>query len=70
VAGGQRQHYGRHHRHALLRFNLEALAATEGLMQADGIHPAPQAQERMLDALWPALNAELLQLEQGVPLGP
>jgi len=55
---------------ALLRFNLEALAATEGLMQADGIHPAPQAQERMLDALWPALNAELLQLEQGVPLGP
>ena len=48
----------------LLRFNLEALARTDGLMQEDGIHPAPEAQEVMLDALWPALNAELLSLEQ------
>ena len=48
----------------LLRFNFEELASTEGLMQADGIHPAPEAQERMLDALWPSLNARLLSLER------
>ncbi len=48
----------------LLRFGLEGLAGAEGLMQQDGIHPAPEAQERMLDALWPALNAKLLILEQ------
>ena len=47
----------------LLRFNFEELARTEGLMQADGIHPAPEAQERMLDDLWPSLNARLLSLE-------
>jgi len=57
----------------LLNFNLEAIAGAEGLMQQDGIHPAPEAQERMLDALWPALNAELLSLERsaaGASEGP
>ncbi len=44
----------------LLRFELEELARTEGMMQADGIHPAAEAQERMLDSLWPVLSAELL----------
>jgi len=48
----------------LLRFNLEELASADGLMQQDGIHPAAEAQEMMLDALWPALNAKLLSLEQ------
>lgn len=57
----------------LLRFNLEELARTGGLMQQDGIHPAPEAQEKMLDALWPALNAKLLSLERsaaGASEGP
>ena len=48
----------------LLRFNLEALARAAGMMQDDGIHPAPAAQERMLDSLWPELSAKLLSLEQ------
>ena len=48
----------------LLDFSLENIAAAAGLMQEDGIHPAPEAQERMLDALWPALNARLLSLER------
>ena len=47
----------------LLRFNFEELARIDGLMQADGIHPAPEAQERMLDDVWPSLNARLLSLE-------
>ena len=50
----------------LLRFDLEGLASAEGMMQEDGIHPAPEAQARMLDSLWPDLNAELLPLEAGV----
>ena len=48
----------------LLRFDLEGLASAEGMMQEDGIHPAPEAQARMLDSLWPDLNARLLSLER------
>ena len=48
----------------LLRFDLERLASTDGMMQEDGIHPAPEAQARMLDSLWPDLNARLLSLER------
>ncbi len=44
----------------LLRFDFEELARTEGLMQADGIHPAEEAQEQLLDWLWPVLRAEVL----------
>ena len=51
----------------LLRFNLEGLARTDGMMQADGIHPAPEAQARMLDSLWPDLNPRLLSLERDRP---
>ena len=47
----------------LLRFELEELAMTDGMMQADGIHPAPEAQAQMLDSLWPALDEQLLSLE-------
>ena len=47
----------------LLRFELEQLATADGMMQPDGIHPAPEAQGQMLDSLWPELNAELLSLE-------
>ena len=48
----------------LLRFDLEGLASTDGMMQEDGIHPAPEAQARMLNSLWPDLNARLLSLER------
>ena len=47
----------------LLRFDLEGLS-TDGMMQEDGIHPAPEAQPRMLDSLWPDLNPRLLSLER------
>ena len=49
----------------LLRFNFEELARTDGLMQSDGIHPAPQAQTRMLDSVWPVLESELLSVQRG-----
>ena len=55
----------------LLRFELEALATADGMMQPDGIHPAPEAQGKMLDSLWPELNAELLSLEgESLPESP
>ena len=49
----------------LLRFNFEQLARTDGLMQSDGIHPAPQAQSRLLESVWPALKSELLSVQRG-----
>ena len=50
-----------------MRFDLEGLASAAGMMQEDGIHPAPEAQARMLDSLWPDLNARLLSLERDRP---
>ena len=32
---------------------------TDGMMQADGIHPNEKAQPRMLDAVWPYINPKL-----------
>ncbi len=49
----------------LLPFNFEELARTDGLMQSDGIHPAPQAQSRLLESVWPALKSELLSVQRG-----
>lgn len=43
----------------LVPFFLEGVGGVEGMMQADGIHPAPAAQERMLDNLWPVLKQML-----------
>jgi len=40
-------------------FFLEGVGGVEGMMQADGIHPAPAAQQRMLDNLWPLLKQML-----------
>ena len=57
----------------LLRFNFEELARAEGLMQADGMHPAPEAQTRMLESVWPVMKSELLSPERGaapLPQGP
>lgn len=34
-------------------FFLEGVGGVEGMMQADGIHPAAEAQTRLLDNVWP-----------------
>ena len=45
---------------ALVPFFLEGVAETRALMQPDGIHPAAEAQPRILDNVWTGL-APLLQ---------
>jgi len=37
-------------------FFLEGVGGVEGMMQADRIHPAANAQERLLDNVWPVLE--------------
>lgn len=54
----------------LLRFDFDELATTDGLMQADGIHPSPQAQPRMLESVWPVLVGELLSRQPDGVSGP
>lgn len=44
---------------ALVPFFLEGVAETRALMQADGIHPAAEAQPRILDNVWAALESLL-----------
>lgn len=44
---------------ALVPFFLEGVGGVAGMMQSDGIHPAQQAQQRLLDNAWPALEALL-----------
>ena len=41
---------------SLLPFFLDDLFDQPGMMMADGIHPTIEAQPRMLDQLWPALE--------------
>ncbi|MFC3284861.1 arylesterase [Litchfieldella rifensis] len=43
----------------LVPFILEDIALDETLMQGDGIHPTAAAQPRILDNVWPALEALL-----------
>ncbi|WP_271407821.1 arylesterase [Pseudomonas sp. Q1-7] len=40
----------------LVPFFLEGVGGVPEMMQADGIHPRAQAQPRLLDNLWPALE--------------
>ncbi|TCO81395.1 acyl-CoA thioesterase-1 [Plasticicumulans lactativorans] len=40
----------------LVPFFLDGVAAQPGLMQDDGIHPRAEAQPRLLDNVWPALE--------------
>ena len=47
------------HEVALVPFFLDDLFDQPGMMMADGIHPTIEAQPRMLDRLWPALEALL-----------
>ncbi len=48
----------------LTRFILDNIADNPDLMQNDGIHPTAEAQEMMLDNIWPDLYP-LLQTETG-----
>jgi acyl-CoA thioesterase-1 len=43
----------------LVPFLLDGVATDAALMQADGIHPTAAAQPRLLDNVWPALDALL-----------
>lgn len=45
---------------ASVPFFLEGVAETRDLMQADGIHPAAEAQPRILDNVWGELEALLI----------
>ncbi len=40
-------------------FFLDGVATDKNLMQQDGIHPTAEAQPRMLDNIWPALQSML-----------
>ena len=40
----------------LVPYLLDGVAGTDGLMQADGIHPTAAAQARMLDTVWSTLQ--------------
>ncbi|MCU9950151.1 arylesterase [Pseudomonas sp. PDM13] len=40
----------------LVPFFLEGVGGVEGMMQADGIHPAAGAQGKLLDNVWPTLK--------------
>lgn len=40
----------------LVPFFLEGVGGVPGMMQADGIHPAAAAQQRLLDNVWPSLK--------------
>jgi acyl-CoA thioesterase-1 len=41
---------------ALVPFLLEGIATVSALMQADGIHPRPEAQSLLLENVWPSLE--------------
>ena len=41
---------------AYVPFLLEGIGGVAGMMQADGIHPTAQAQNLMLDMVWPVLE--------------
>lgn len=51
--------------HVILgRFILKGIADNPRLMQDDGIHPRAEAQELMLDNIWPQLES-MLSMEEG-----
>jgi len=41
---------------AYVPFLLEGVGGVAGMMQADGIHPTAEAQSRLLETVWPALE--------------
>ena len=46
----------REHKLPWVPFFLEGVGGVDGMMQADGIHPGVEAQQRLLDNLWPVLE--------------
>jgi acyl-CoA thioesterase-1 len=46
----------REHGIALVPFFLEGVGGRPELMQDDGLHPRAEAQPRILDNVWPALE--------------
>lgn len=44
---------------ALVPFLLQGVGDRAELMQSDGIHPRAEAQERLLENVWPALRTQL-----------
>lgn len=40
----------------LVPFLLEGVGGVPGMMQSDGIHPTAEAQQRLLDNVWPTLK--------------
>ena len=51
----------------LTPFFLKDVVLDPALMQADGLHPVAAAQPRMLDAVWPTIEAALKLSSQGAP---
>jgi len=48
------------HQVPFLPFLLDGVATSESLMQRDGIHPKPEAQQLLLNDIWPKLQAQLM----------
>jgi acyl-CoA thioesterase-1 len=44
------------HKTALVPFFLEGIAGKDGLMQPDGVHPTTEAQQKLVDNVWPQLS--------------
>lgn len=51
----------------LAPFFLADVALEPTLMQSDGLHPTAAAQPRMLDAVWPSIEPQLVQLHARQP---
>jgi acyl-CoA thioesterase-1 len=43
------------------------VGVTDGMMQADGIHPNEKAQQKMLDAVWPHIRPKLRHCPANTP---
>lgn len=52
---------------SLSPFFLKDVVLDPALMQADGLHPTAAAQPRMLDAIWPSIEAALKRSSKGTP---
>jgi acyl-CoA thioesterase-1 len=55
----------RSHDVPLVEFFLDGVALDQNLFLADGIHPNAEAQPRLLDNVWPALEQALKQARRG-----
>lgn len=47
----------------LVPFLLEGVVLADGMMQDDGLHPTAKAQARILDTVWPMIDAALTHVE-------